>query len=63
MIFRNGKPLFKTTHMEPLWSSKITGLKGLKDCMLNNILVAFDIEASPAIISEMGLAILLVVLL
>ncbi len=60
MTIRDGKPSFKTHHIEPLWSNVITSLKELKDIMPDSVLVAFDIEGAFGTIKELGLAMLTV---
>ncbi len=60
MTLRDGKPRFKTNHIEPFWSNVVTSLAKLKDVMPESVLVAFDIEGFLETIKEIGLAILTV---
>lgn len=60
MILANGKPKFKTSHIEPTWSAEIETIGHLKNHMLNTILVSLDIEACRGAVSELGLAMLAV---
>ena len=60
MRLANGRPNFDANEIEALWSSKINNLTTLRDQMQGATLVAFDVEITSSITTEMGVSTLVV---
>jgi hypothetical protein len=60
MRLANGRPNFDTRSIEPLWRSKIDNIETVREQIKGATLVAFDIESSFNITTELGLSMLVV---